>query len=116
MQIHKCNVIYKYIRKKECIYIVGGHNNFMKVDNTKSTKIGNYDVYERESIRGWSITITPIGIRIDDFHGYPHIHFSLKGKKHKINVEKFEEAIYIVFLHISKNKKINLKKLFEELL
>ena len=101
--------MYLYVRKYKYCFT-------MKVDESKSTRIGDYDVYERESIRGWAITIIPIGIRIDNFHGFPHIHFTLKGEKHKINVEEFEKALYIVFLHISKNKKINPEKLFEELL
>jgi hypothetical protein len=88
----------------------------MEVDETKSSKIGNYDVYERESIRVWAITVLPIGIRIDSFHGYPHIHFTLQGTKHKINVKKFDKAYYIVFKHIISNKTINPKILFEELL
>ena len=39
----------------------------MKVENRQKTKIGGYDLYERQTKRGWAITILPIGIKIDNF-------------------------------------------------
>jgi len=51
----------------------------MKQNNTNSIKLGKYKIYRKTSKKGWAITITPINIRIDNFHGFPHIHFSLKG-------------------------------------
>jgi len=88
----------------------------MKVDNTSKRKIGNYDVYERKSHRGWAIIILPAGIRIDTFHGFPHIHFSPNGKKHEIMVNEFEVALEIVDQHIFSNIIIDKEKLLEELL
>jgi hypothetical protein len=89
----------------------------MKVENTNKRKIGNYDVYERETMKGWAIVIMPSGIKIDNFHGFSHFHFSQEDKKHhKITINTKEEAYYIVFNHIIKNEKLNPKKLFEELL
>jgi len=88
----------------------------MKRSLSEKTKIGNYDVYQRKTRRGWAITILPIGIKIDNFHGFPHFHFSLEDKEHhKIQINKLEKAYTIVFTHIIKNKKINSEKLFEEL-
>ncbi|MDR0774697.1 MAG: MarR family transcriptional regulator [Rickettsia sp.] len=83
----------------------------MKRDNTEKTKIGNYDVYEREGYRGWAIIIMPDGLRIDNYHGFPHIHFTHKGKKHKINTNNMEKALEILYNHIWKNEIINKKKI-----
>jgi len=88
----------------------------MKVDNTIKRKVGNYDVYERISNRGWAIIIMPSGIRIDTFHGFSHIHFSPNGKKHKINVNDMESALSIIDEHIFINTLIDKEKLLEELL
>lgn len=89
----------------------------MKVEDRQKTKIGNYDVYERQTQRGWAIVILPIGIKIDNFHGFSHFHFSSEDKEHhKININTLEEAYNITFNHIIKNTEINPKKLYEELL
>ncbi|KZX12254.1 hypothetical protein [Methanobrevibacter curvatus] len=88
----------------------------MKSGLTNTIKIGQYDIYARESPRGWAIIIMPTNIRIDTFHGYPHIHFSQKGKKHEIKIENFDTALKIIDNHIYKNITINKKRLLEELL
>ncbi|MCL2116215.1 MAG: hypothetical protein FWH29_08340 [Methanobrevibacter sp.] len=79
-------------------------------------KVGEYTLYRKNGYRGWAITITPINIRIDNFHGFPHIHYSLKGKHHPIQINNLNEAYKIVVKHIENNKKIDKKKLTEELL
>ncbi|MDR3291104.1 MAG: hypothetical protein LBT10_03045 [Methanobrevibacter sp.] len=60
------------------------------VRNSLKRKIGDYDVYHRNTQRGWAISILPPKIRIDNYHGYPHIQFSLHGIKHKININIVE--------------------------
>ncbi|MGL6298512.1 MAG: hypothetical protein ACRC1M_05025 [Methanobacteriaceae archaeon] len=88
----------------------------MKENDTSLLKIGKYNIYHKNSKRGWAITIMPINFRIDNFHGFPHIHFSLKGEHNPIRVNNFNEALIIVINHISNNDEINKKKLMEELL
>ncbi|MDR2624433.1 MAG: hypothetical protein LBC39_07740 [Methanobrevibacter sp.] len=41
----------------------------------------------------------PAGIRIDTFHGFPHVHFTQNGKKHEIKIDDFELALEIVNEH-----------------
>jgi hypothetical protein len=87
----------------------------MKQNNTTTLEYGKYKIYLKTSKRGWAITITPINIRVDTFHGFPHIHFSLKGKHHPIKINKLDKALNIIINHILDNDEINKKKLREEL-
>ena len=73
-------------------------------------------IYENITPKMWAIVIMPIEIRIDNAHGYVHIHFSLKGLKHKINKTSFDEIYEIIEEHIEKNRVIDKRKLWEELL
>lgn len=75
---------------------------------------GNY-IKSRKSKKGWAIMIIPPNIRIDNFHGYAHIHFSPKGKKHRIKEENFDKIYQIVRIHLKKNKKLIKKELLGEL-
>ncbi|MGL4669841.1 MAG: hypothetical protein ACRCVG_04515 [Methanobacteriaceae archaeon] len=88
----------------------------MKLNNGNVVKVRGYNIYERKSRKGWAIIIMPIGIRIDNFHGFPHIHFSQNGKKHNINTNNFNKVYKVVFTHILTNTKISKEKLREELL
>ena len=88
----------------------------MKINETSVMKIGEYTLYRKNSPRGWAITIIPINIRIDNFHGFPHIHYSLKGKHHLIGINDLKRAYEIVVGHIENNEKIYKEKLTEELL
>ena len=88
----------------------------MKSNETNVMEIGEYTLYRKNSMRWWAITITPINIRIDNFHGFPHIHYSLKGKHHSIGINDLDKAYKIVIHHIENNKKIYKDKLTEELL
>lgn len=73
-------------------------------------------VYFRETTRGWAIPITPDGIRIDNFHGFVHIHLSFNGDKIPIKHNDPKKIIKIIENHIFKNKGIIKKELLEELL
>ena len=88
----------------------------MKESESNVSFIGKYKIYDKESPRGWAITIMPIKIRIDNFHGFSHIHYSLKGKHVNINVNDKDEAFKIVVNHILNNIEIDKLKLTEELL
>ena len=78
-------------------------------------RILDKDIHIRKSQRGWAITIFPDGIRIDNFHGFMHIHLEIGGKKYPIQEDK-KEIKEIVVNHINKNKRIIKKELREELL
>jgi len=39
----------------------------MKEGQSEVTVIGKYKIYDKETKRGWAITIMPINIRIDNF-------------------------------------------------
>lgn len=59
----------------------------------------------------------PNSVRVDNYHGFPHIHFSLKGKHQPIKKEiTIDEAFKIITDPITNNIKINKEKLKEELL
>lgn len=79
------------------------------------TVIHDYVLYRRLTQKGWGISILPSKVRIDNFHGYPHIHFKLHGIKHNIKVNDMDEAYRIVHNHIMDFKKVNKRILFREL-
>ena len=87
----------------------------MKSNNTDISKIGKYTIYKKSSMRGWAIIIMPSKIRTDNFHGFPHIHYSLKGKHQPIKVNKLNKAFEIVTNHILNNETVNKEKLKGEL-
>jgi hypothetical protein len=88
----------------------------MKPNNTNISKIGKYKIYRKISQRGWVITIMPAKIRIDNYHGFPHIHYSLKGTHNPIEVNDLNKAFEIVTKYILNNETINKEKLRGELL
>ena len=86
----------------------------MKKETRRKYKILDKDINICESEGGWALTIFPDGIRIDNYHGYMHIHLELDGKKHSTTDNK-EMIPKIVKNHIEKNNKIIKKELREEL-
>ncbi|MCL2687781.1 MAG: hypothetical protein FWE58_04530 [Methanobrevibacter sp.] len=75
---------------------------------------GNY-IKSRKSKKGWAIVIIPPHARIDNFHGYSHIHFTPTGKKHKIIEMDFDMLYEIIRTHLKKNKKLIKEELLEVL-
>jgi hypothetical protein len=71
--------------------------------------IGKYIIYDNISPRMWAIIIMPIEIRVDNAHGFVHIHFSHKGFQHKINKVDFNEIYEIIIHHIEINQTIDKK-------
>jgi len=87
----------------------------MKRGEISVFEVGDYKVYQKTSLRGWAVTIVPINVRIDNFHNFPHIHYSLKGEHIPIKVNDMNIVVEIVKKHILKNGKIYKEKLKEEL-
>jgi len=58
----------------------------------------------------------PDEIRVDNYHGFPHIHLSLEGDKIPIKYNDRDEVFIIIRNHLLKNKDIIKKELLEELL
>jgi len=58
----------------------------------------------------------PDNVRIDNHHGFVHIHFTLKGKKNEIKEKDMDTLIDIIVMNITKNKELNLKELKEDIL
>lgn len=78
-------------------------------------EIKNYKIYYRETQRGWAIAIMPNNIRIDNFHGFPHMHYTLKGKHQPIKTKTLSESLNIVLNYLSQNDEINIEDLKKEL-
>ena len=81
----------------------------------KNQKIIYYDkqLIFQKSKRGWTVVIMPDNILIDNYeHGYPHIH----PNRDEIKTNSMKEVLNIVKLHIEINKKVDFKKLKEELI
>jgi len=72
-------------------------------------------IHIARSKRGWGITILPDGIRLDNFHGFSHIHLTLDGDHHHIKYDNADEIIVFLLNHIDKNKGIDIEKLKKEL-
>jgi len=58
----------------------------------------------------------PDNIRIDNHHGFVHIHFTPKGKKHEIKEKNIDTLLNIIVQNIGKNEELDLNKLKEDLL
>jgi len=86
----------------------------MKKESRVQFKILDKNIQIRKSQRGWAMTILPEGVRIDNFHGFMHIHLELGGKKHPTIDDKVKIR-ELVKKHIEKNNKIIKKELREEL-
>jgi hypothetical protein len=80
-----------------------------------SIEIKDYKIYYRETVRGWAVAIMPNKIRIDNFHGFPHIHYSLKGKHQPIKTGTLTEALKIVLNYLSENDELVVEDLKNEL-
>lgn len=58
----------------------------------------------------------PDNVRIDNSHGFSHMHMEIQGKHEPIKFDSFETVINVVIDHIGRNKGLNKKKLRLELL
>jgi hypothetical protein len=88
----------------------------MKKYNTSKTTINDTDVIFYSSQRGWAIVIMPDNVRMDNHHGYPHIHYTPKGKKFEIKEKNVEILFDMVLENVTKNGRLNLNELKEGLL
>ena len=87
----------------------------MKDHNSGQLQLHDKTIYHRRSKSGWAIVIMPGNVRIDNFHGFSHIHMEFKGKYELIKHDSFETVINILTDHIGRNKGLNKKKLRLEL-
>ncbi|MBZ9569972.1 hypothetical protein KQY27_00165 [Methanobrevibacter sp. TMH8] len=76
-------------------------------------KIHNKSVIWSENGDYWVIIILPDNIKVDNWHGYPHIHIG--DEKKKISINNSYKAFLKVRLHINRESGVNLNKLLEEL-
>ena len=83
----------------------------MKV-GSKKIKIKKSQIFYRETQRGWAIVIMPNKIKIDNFHGFPHIHIK---NKETIKTKTLNKVLNIVVNYISLNNEINLEDLKNKL-
>lgn len=61
------------------------------------------------------MVIMPESIRIDDNHGYCHIHLEYKKNYYPIKDDSFQAIYQGILNHIQDNKGINLDKLQKDL-
>lgn len=97
------------------IYNLQGVYQHMKIQSESKDKVTDRYVYRRKSKRGWSVVIMPDNIRIDNFHGFPHIHIKKKAGHEKIGIDDPDMVYQIVMDHLEREKGLNIKKLKEEL-
>lgn len=83
------------------------------MNNQKSPQ--NNRIYWTNGKRGWSMVIMPESIKIDNFHGYCHIHIHEKKNYHTIKNDNFANIYQLVLTHLDRNKGINVEELEEEL-
>ncbi|MDP3624485.1 MAG: hypothetical protein Q8R66_11260 [Methanobacteriaceae archaeon] len=70
----------------------------------------------RRSKKGWSMIIMPDSIRIDNNHGYCHIHLEYKKNYQNIKENSLEAIYSMITDHIEINNGINLDELKKELI
>ncbi len=87
----------------------------MKDQSSEQLRLHDKMIYRRRSKRGWAIVIMPDNVRIDNFHGFPHLHLTEKGNHEPIKYDSFDTVINIVIDHIERNRKLNKEKLILEL-
>ncbi|MDR1820615.1 MAG: hypothetical protein LBR15_10285 [Methanobrevibacter sp.] len=87
----------------------------MKYNLKDKSFIGDYTLHINVTSKMWAIVIMPIQIRVDNTHGFVHIHFSHKGKHHKIGKSNFDEIYEIIVNHVENNEIISKKKIWGEL-
>ena len=78
--------------------------------------IQDTDIIQYMSQRGWAIVIMPDNLRIDNHHGFVHIHFNLRGEKIEIKETNLDILFDIIVENVTKNKKLNLDELRGDLL
>lgn len=90
--------------------------NIIHMKDYASTKYKVHDrtIYRKRSKRGWSIVIMPDGIRLDNFHGYPHVHWN-NDDVEEIIYDDYEMVLEIIRGYIARGKDINLTDLRKEL-
>lgn len=76
-------------------------------------KIKDNFVIWNEEAGVWAIIILPELIRIDNWHGYPHIH--INKEKKRISINNSYKVFLKVMGHIDRESVVNLKKLLGEL-
>ena len=86
----------------------------MKDHDSTKYRVDDRTIYRKQSKRGWSIVVMPDGIRLDNFHGYPHIHWN-NGEIEEIIHDDYEIVLEIIRASISRGKDINLTDLRKEL-
>jgi hypothetical protein len=86
--------------------------------NKNSTHLVSPDqvISWRRSKKGWSMVIMPDSIRIDNNHGYCHIHTEYKKNYQKIKENSLESIYLMIIDHIEINNGINLDELKKELI
>ncbi|PKL66258.1 MAG: hypothetical protein CVV28_11710 [Methanobacteriales archaeon HGW-Methanobacteriales-1] len=72
-------------------------------------------IYWTKGERGWSMVIMPESIRIDNFHGYCHIHLHEKKNYHTIKDDTFDNIYNLLVEHLERNKGIDVSELEKEL-
>jgi hypothetical protein len=87
----------------------------MKSEIRQNEIIYGNTIKARKSKRGWAIVVIPPNLRIDNFHGFPHIHFTPKGEKHSIEENDFDSIYNIIRNHLKQNKEIIKEELIKEL-
>jgi hypothetical protein len=70
----------------------------------------------RRNKKGWSMIIMPDSIRIDNNHGYCHIHIEYKKNYQRIKDNSLEAIYSLIINHIEINNGINLDELKKELI
>ncbi len=88
----------------------------MKYEKSSSNVLKDQTIYWRKSKKAWSILLMPESIRIDNNHGYCHIHIEYKKNYQKIKDDSFDDIYQLIIGHIEKNNGINLDDLKKELL
>ncbi|WP_066971137.1 hypothetical protein [Methanobrevibacter filiformis] len=58
----------------------------------------------------------PDNFRIDNFHGFPHVHFSAHGKHHEIKNTDFETIYSTVQIHLNTNESLKKEELWRALM
>lgn len=87
----------------------------MSLGNSLGISCNEKTIHWRRNKTGWALVIMPDSIRIDDNHGYCHIHLKCKQDYHTIQDDSFEAIYQKIVNHIVENNEINMDKLKKEL-
>lgn len=88
----------------------------MKNYSSHHSRFQDKTIYRIVSKRGWTIVIMPDNIRLDNFHGFPHIHMEGVENHLPITYNDFKTVDNLIMDHIDRNTGINKKELLMELL